>query len=77
MVRNNQESAFHNFNLTKINSMTLNTQAVNDNHVITKAYVDQFHSDNERSRRALGINFYDEKSDLVKKIITMISTIKN
>ena len=46
--------------------MTLNTQAVNDNQVITKADVDQFHEENERSRRDLGINFYDESSDLVR-----------
>ena len=41
-------------------------QAKNDNKVITKAYVDQFHQKNEPSRRDLGINFYDESNDLVK-----------
>ena len=44
----------------------MNTQAVNDNQVITKAYVDQFHQENERSRRDLGIDFYNESSDIVK-----------
>ena len=44
----------------------MNTQAVNDNEVITKAYVDQFHQENERSRRDLGIEFYNESSALVK-----------
>ena len=44
----------------------MNTQAVIDNQVITKAYVDQFHQENERSRRDLGINFYDESNDLAK-----------
>ena len=44
----------------------MNTQAVNDNEVINKAYVDQFHQENERSRRDLGIEFYDESSVLVK-----------
>ena len=66
LVRNNQDNDFNNNNLTNINSITLNKQAVNDNQVITKAYVDQFHQENERSRRDLGIDFYNESSDLVK-----------
>ena len=41
LVKNNQVNDFNNCNLTDINSITLNTQAVNDIHVITKAYVDQ------------------------------------
>ena len=44
----------------------MNTQAVNDNQVITKAYVDQFHDDNERNRRDVGLSFYNEEVDLVK-----------
>ena len=52
--------------MTNINSKTLNTQAVNENQVITKAYVDQFHQEIERSRRDMGIDFYDESNDLVK-----------
>ena len=66
LVRNNQDNDFGNYNLTNINSITLNAQAVYDNQVITKAYVDQFHQETERSRRYLGIGFYDESSDLVK-----------
>ena len=66
LVRNNQDNDFNNNNLTNINSITLNRQAENDNEVITKAYVDQFHQENERSRRDLGIDFYNESSDLVK-----------
>ena len=66
LVRNNRDYYFGNYNLTNINSITLNTQAVNDNQVITKAYVDQFHQENERSRRGVGLDFYDESSDLVK-----------
>ena len=57
LVRNNQEIDFNNNNITNIKSITLNTQAVNDNQVITKAYGDQFHQENERSRRDLGIVF--------------------
>ena len=30
------------------------------------AYVDQFHQEIERTRRDLGIDFYDESNDLVK-----------
>ena len=55
-----------NYNLTNVNSITLNKQAENDNEVITKAYVDEFHQENERSRRDLGIDFYNESNDLVK-----------
>ena len=66
IVRNNRDNDFGNYNLTNINSITLNKQAENDNEVITKAYVDQFHEENERSRRDLGIDFYNESSELVK-----------
>ena len=66
LVRNNQDNDFNNYNLTNIDSITLNTQAVNDNQVITKAYVDQFHHENERSRRDVGLDFYNESNDLVK-----------
>ena len=66
LVRNNQNIDFNKNNLTIIKSITLNTQAVNDNQVITKAYVDQFHQENERSRRDLGIDFYNESNDLLK-----------
>ena len=66
LVRNNKDNDFNNNNLTNINSITLNKQAVNDNEVITKAYVDQFHNDNERNRRNIGLSFYNEEADLVK-----------
>ena len=66
LVRNNQDKDFENNNLINIISITLNTQAVNDNQVITKAYVDQFHYQKKRFRRDLGIDFYDESSDLIK-----------
>ena len=52
--------------ITNINSITLNKQAENDNEVVTKTYVDQFHNDNERNRRDLGLSFYIEEVDLVK-----------
>ena len=54
VVRNNQDNDFNNNNLTNINSITLNKQAENDNEVITKSYVDQFHQENERSGRDVG-----------------------
>ena len=66
LVRNNRNNDFGNYNLTNINSITLNKQAENDNEVIKKAYVDQFHQENERSRRDIGLDFYNESSDLVK-----------
>ena len=66
LVRNDRDNDFGNYNLTNINSITLNTQAVNDNEVITKSYVYQFHNDNERNRRDVGLSFYNEEVDLVK-----------
>ena len=44
----------------------MNKQAENDNEDITKAYVDQFHQENVLLRRDVGLDFYDESSDLVK-----------
>ena len=46
LVRNNQNNDYNNNNKTNINSITLNTQAVNDFQVITKASIDQFHQEN-------------------------------
>ena len=66
LVRNNQDNDFGNYNLTNINSITLNKQAENDNEDITKAYVDQFHNDNERNRGDLVVKFYGESNDLVE-----------
>ena len=66
IVRNNQDKVFAIHNLTNINSNTLNKQARKDNKVNTNAYVDQFHNDNERNRRDLGLDFYNESNDLVK-----------
>ena len=65
-MRNNQDNNFNNYKVTNINSITANTQAANDNEVITKAYVDHIHNDNERNRRDLGIDFWNKSSDLVK-----------
>ena len=66
LVRNIQDNDSANDNLTNINSISLNTQAVYDNHVITTAFSDQFHNDNERSKRYLGLDFYNETIDLVE-----------
>ena len=66
LVRNNKDNDFGNYNLTNINSITLNKQAENDNEVIPKAYVDQFHQENEQSRRDVGLDFYNDSNDSVK-----------
>ena len=66
LVRNNQYDNYNINNLTKINSITLNKQAEKDNEVITMAYVDQFHNDDERIRRDLGLSNFNEEVDLVK-----------
>ena len=60
LVRTNQNNEILNCNLTKIGSFTLNTQAVNDQYVFTKAHVAQFHNDNERSRGDLTRDFENE-----------------
>ena len=65
LVRKNKDNDFNKINLTNLNGFTLNTQTGNDNQVITKAYVDQLHQENERSRRDVGLDFYDESNDLV------------
>ena len=75
LVRIVQDNDFNKFNRTKINSITLNTQAVIDNQATTKAYVDQFHQEKEQSRQDVGLDFYDESNGLLKKTINMISTI--
>ena len=51
IAKNIQGTDFANLNLTNKNSNTLNFQAVIDNQVLTKAYVDQFHKNSERTRR--------------------------
>ena len=66
LVRRDRDNDFNNFSLSNISSITLNSQAANDNEVITKAYVDQFHQENERTRRDVGLDFYDETNNLVK-----------
>ena len=48
LVIKNQDNDFNNHNLTTINSITLNTQAVNDDHVITKAFLDEFLQENKK-----------------------------
>ena len=68
MIRNNQDNDFNNNNLTNIKNITLNKQAENDNEVILKACVDQFHNNNERNRKDLGLSFYNEEVGLVKII---------
>ena len=66
LVTNNRNTDFNIFTLTSINSITLKTQAINDNQVSTKADVHQFHQEKERTRRDLGIDFYKESNDLVR-----------
>ena len=52
--------------MTNIYINTLNIQAIDDNHVRTKAFVDHFHNENGQSSRDIGLQFYDESNDLVK-----------
>ena len=55
--------------LDKQDSIILNstlTQPMTIIEIPTKAYIDSLHEENERSRRDLGIDFYNESTDLVK-----------
>ena len=74
LFKSNQDKIF---NFTSINSNTVKTQAVKDNQVLRKSYVDQFHQENERSRRDIEIHFYNESSDLVKSNQTLFLTTTN
>ena len=42
LIRQNRNIDFNNHKVTNINTITLNIQALNDNQVITKPYIDQF-----------------------------------
>ena len=66
IVRKKQVNDSNIYNLANLNSISLKKPAEIDNEVITKAYVDQFHQENERSRRDLGIDFYKVSSDSVR-----------
>ena len=52
----------------KLDSIFLNSSITSPRTIIelpTKSYVDSLHGENERSRRDLGLDFYDESSTLV------------
>ena len=66
LARSNQDNDFSNHNSTNINSITLNSQAVNHNQVPTKAYTDQFHQEKEQSQRDLGLHVFNESIESVK-----------
>ena len=53
----------------KLDSIFVNTSVTSPRTIIelpTKSYVDSLHRENERSRRDLGLDFYDESSTLVR-----------
>ena len=55
--------------LDEQNSILLNSSLTSPRTIIelpTKSYVDSLHGENERSRRDLGFDFYDESSTLVR-----------
>ena len=59
LVRNNQDNYFNNYRLTNISSVSVTHDAVEDNDLVTLGYVKSLHEDNERNRRDLGLQFYD------------------
>ena len=66
LVRRDRDNDFDNHSLYNVSSISVTSQAVNDNELVSKAYVDSFHQENERTRRDIGLEFYDEANDLVK-----------
>ena len=56
-------------NLHEQNSIFLNSNLTSPKtikEIPTKSYIDSLHEENERNRRDLGIDFYDQSNDLVK-----------
>ena len=51
LVGNNQDKIFNICNLTNLDTITLNTQAIHHNQVIIKSYVEKIHHENQHSRR--------------------------
>ena len=66
LVRQDRDNDFDNHSLYNVSSISVTSQAVNDKELVSKAYVDSFHQEHERTRRDVGLEFYDEANDLVK-----------
>ena len=65
--------------LDEQNSILLNSSLTSPRTIIelpTKSHVDCLHGENERSRRDLGLNFYDESSTLVRYNQTLQNYLK-
>ena len=62
LVRRDRDNDFDNHSLYNVSSLSVTSQAVNDNELVSKAYVDSFHQENERTRRDVGLEFYDEQT---------------
>ena len=65
--------------LDEPDSILLNSTLTSPKTIIelpTKSYVDSLHGENERSRRDLGIDFYDESSTLVRFNQTLQNYLK-
>ena len=64
LVTKKQDNDLHKYNLLNINSNVLKTEAVNDNQVITKSHVDQFHQENEQKDESLDAIFQTNRTIL-------------
>ena len=63
----------------KLDSIFVNSSITSPRTIIelpTKSYVDSLHGENERSRRDLGLDFYDESSTLVRFNQTLQNYLK-
>ena len=66
-------------NLDEQDSIFLDSILIPPNTIIeipTKSYVDSLHGENERSRRDLGLDFYDESGTLVRFNQTLQNYLK-
>ena len=66
LVGRDRDNDFDNHSFYNVSSISVTSQAVNDKELVSKAYVDSFHQENEGTRRDVGLDFYDEANDLVK-----------
>ena len=66
-------------NIDEQNSIILNSTLASPKTIIEippKAYIDSLHEENERPRRDLGIDFYDESNTLVRFNQTLQNSLK-
>ena len=59
LLRSFQVNNPNGYTLINVKSISVNWNATEDKHVVTKAYVDYFGGENERWQRSTGLGFYN------------------